>query len=73
MAQLQQTSDPQQVLYISNVLKLEGGYGVLLARPGDPSRRSRGRGRVLRMPLTAIEQRLTAPAPARHPRADARR
>ncbi len=59
MAQLQQTSDPQQVFYVSNVLKLEGGYGVLLARP--VIRHDVVEGVVaFRMPLTAIDQRLTA-------------
>ena len=58
MAQLQQTSDPQQVFYVSNVLKLEGGYGVLLARP--VIRHDVVEGVVaFRMPLTAIDQRLT--------------
>jgi hypothetical protein len=59
MAQLQQTSDPTQVLFVSNVLKLEGGYGVLLARP--VIRHDVVEGVVaFRMPLTAIEQRLAA-------------
>jgi len=59
MARLQQTSDPTQVLFVSNVLKLEGGYGVLLARP--VIRHDVVEGVVaFRMPLTAIEQRLAA-------------
>jgi hypothetical protein len=60
MAQLQQTSDPQQVLFVSNVLKLgDNYYGVLLARP--VIRHDVVEGVVaFRMPLTAIEQRLAA-------------
>ena len=60
MAQLQQTSDPSQVLFVSNVLKLgENYYGVLLARP--VIRHDVVEGVVaFRMPLTAIEQRLAA-------------